>query len=421
MTLDYDSHPSELVEGGSVEGTKKNITVGDLRKAIPAHCFKIDWFTGLFYLFRDCLLAYGLGKLAWSYIPLIRYHNRLEFEVARYAAWLTYGYIQGLVFTGIWVQGHEAGHGVFSPSQKFNDFMGFLCHSALLTPYFSWQSTHRRHHIYANNLGKDHNYVPPKEKEYAGYLRLPIGKLDDVQELVEDAPIAVFFRIVMQQLLGFPTYLISNITASDGSLYKKQSDSILGNSHFLPSSTLFRPEEAHLIIASDIGIASMAGLLYYASQFVGFQAVALLYIQPYLWCNHWIVAITYLHHTHPDVPKYDPEAWTFLRGALATIDRNLGWPGKHLLHNIADWHVIHHLFSRIPQYHAEEATKAIIPLLGDAYHTDKKRSFWYGLWESFTRCQWIAPDTAEEKDRAYFYKSGPIAPPESGMKYRGWA
>jgi fatty acid desaturase len=243
------------------------------------------------------------------------------------------------------VLGHESGHGVFSPSAKLNDIVGFICHSALLTPYFAWQSTHRRHHIYANNLAKDHNYVPPKKDEYAGSFGISAEKLDEILEMTEDAPIVVFLRIILQQLLGWPTYLISNITASKGSLYREQSKELLGNSHFNPWSTLFRPEEAHLMLASDIGIGLMFVALYFAAQSAGFAAVALLYIQPYLWCNHWIVAITFLHHTHPDLPKYDPEAWTFLRGALASVDRNLGWAGKHLLHNIADYHVIHHLFS----------------------------------------------------------------------------
>lgn len=99
------------------------------------------------------------------------------------------------------------------------------------------------------------------------------------------------------------------------------------------------------MIASDIGLMLTAGGLYLASQVIGWPAVALLYGQPYLWLNHWIVAITYLHHTHPQLPKYQPEAWTFIKGALATVDRNLGWAGKHMLHNIADYHVIHHLFS----------------------------------------------------------------------------
>jgi fatty acid desaturase len=223
--------------------------------------------------------------------------------------------------------------------------VGFITHSALLTPYFAWQSTHRRHHIYANNLAKDHNYVPPKKEEYANSLGMSAETLDNIKEMTEDAPIVVLARIILQQLVGWPWYLINNITASDGCLYRPKSDELLGNSHLNPWSTLFRPEEAHLMLASDVGIVGMIGLLYLAGCAVGFPAVALLYIQPYLWCNHWIVAITFLHHTHPELPRYDAEAWTFLRGALATVDRNLGWAGKHLLHNIADYHVIHHLFS----------------------------------------------------------------------------
>jgi len=226
----------------------------------------------------------------------------------------------------------------------------------------------------------------------------------------------------MQQLLGFPWYLTANITASEGALNQPQSKVFLGNSHFSPSSTLFRPEEAHLIFLSDLGIGLVLFGLWYASQIVGGSMVALLYFQPYLWVNHWIVAITYLHHTHPDVPKYEPEAWTFLKGALATVDRELGWAGKHMLHNIAEFHVIHHLFSRIPQYHAEEATKAIMPLLGSAYHADKERNFWTGMWESFTRCQYVVPDdeTSKPESRTMIYKAGPAPPPEIFMSKKGW-
>lgn len=73
--------------------------------------------------------------------------------------------------------------------------------------------------------------------------------------------------------------------------------------------------------------------------------------------------------------------------------------------------------SRIPQYYAEEATKAIIPFLGDAYHADKKRSFWSCLWESFTRCQYVVPDdsTAKPENRAMYYKGGPAPPIELSM------
>ena len=70
--------------------------------------------------------------------------------------------------------------------------------------------------------------------------------------------------------------------------------------------------------------------------------VTLLYVMPYLWINNWVVAITYLHHTHPDEPKYEFKAWTLLKGTTATVDRELGFGGKHLMHNIAEFRVIHH-------------------------------------------------------------------------------
>jgi bifunctional Delta-12/omega-3 fatty acid desaturase len=56
-------------------------------------------------------------------------------------------------------------------------------------------------------------------------------------------------------------------------------------------------------------------------------------------------AITYLHHTHPKIPKYEDPSWTFLKGALATIDRDFGFIGRNLFHGIIEYHVIHHLFS----------------------------------------------------------------------------
>lgn len=230
----------------------------------------------------------------------------------------------------------------FSPSRLLNDTVGFILHSSLLTPYFSWKSTHRRHHIYANNLAKDHNYVPPQRSEYARSLLFDVHRLE---ELTEDSPVVTFLRIITQQVFGFPWYLATNITASSGSLNRPKSTKLLGNSHFLPSSSLFRPEEAHLVLLSDLGLGLAALALWYASTRIGFSTVALLYLQPYTWVNHWIVAITYLHHTHPRLPKFEPEAWTFLKGAMATVDRDFGWIGKYLFHNIIEFHVIHHLFS----------------------------------------------------------------------------
>ena len=58
-----------------------------------------------------------------------------------------------------------------------------------------------------------------------------------------------------------------------------------------------------------------------------------------------------------------------------------------------------------------------MPLLGDAYHADKRRSFWGCIWESFTQCQYVVPSdpAAKPENRAMYYKGGPSPPIEISM------
>ena len=46
--------------------------------------------------------------------------------------------------------------------------------------------------------------------------------------------------------------------------------------------------------------------------------------------------------------------WTFVKGQLSSIDRHYGW-AHEIIHNIGT-HQIHHLFTKVPHYHLEEAT-----------------------------------------------------------------
>lgn len=85
------------------------------------------------------------------------------------------------------VIGHECGHGAFATANLVNNVFGYVIHSALLTPYFAWRSSYRRHHIYANSLAKDHNYVPPRKEEHAATL-LFLASTDKLEELTEDSP-----------------------------------------------------------------------------------------------------------------------------------------------------------------------------------------------------------------------------------------
>lgn len=84
----------------------------------------------------------------------------------------------------------------------------------------------------------------------------------------------------------------------------------------------------------------------------------------------------------------------WLRGALSTVDRDYGRFLNAAHHHIADTHVLHHLFSQIPHYHAQEATEAIKPVLGPYYARDD-RGVARAVWEDFRECAVVSADASD--------------------------
>ncbi|KAJ9271130.1 hypothetical protein DTO212C5_2788 [Paecilomyces variotii] len=364
-----------------VTTTQEFPDIQTIRNAIPSHCFQPSTWVSMGYVLRDVTMAAVLGWAALTYIP------QIPNALLRGVAWMAYGYAQGLVCTGIWILAHEAGHGAFSVHRRFNDFVGWVLHSSLLVPYFSWKFSHHRHHRFTGHMEKDMAFVP-QTKDAQGRPGLKTLYLDP--EMFEDAPIVQLVQLLGHQLFGWQLYLFFNVSAGVKSKQREEPN-WWRMSHFEPRSAVFRLNEAVYIALSDLGIGLTLTALYFASTAIGWPAVFLLYIVPYFWVHHWLVAITYLHHTHPDVHHYTPEGWTFVKGALATVDRDFGWVGRSLFHGIIDTHVVHHLFPRIPFYKAEEATEAIKPLLGDLYHCEQS-SFIGQLWSTFTTCRYVEDD-----------------------------
>ncbi|CAM1501307.1 Fc.00g104690.m01.CDS01 [Cosmosporella sp. VM-42] len=355
-----------------------------IKNTIPAHCFEPSLVTSFYYVFRDLTMVAGLAWAALTFIPTI------EDPLYRMAVWMAYGFVQGLICTGVWILGHECGHGAFSTNGTLNNVVGWFLHTFLLVPYFSWKFSHHRHHRFTGHMEKDMAFVPATQPKSS---RLPWLSGIDLYELFEDTPIAQLVNLVSHQLFGWQAYLLFNVSAGKGSMQREETGlgSWLRVSHFDPLSAVFRPSEAIYIAISDIGLALMGTALYFAAQAIGTPTLVLLYAVPYFWVHHWLVAITYLHHNHPDIPHYSAEGWTFVKGALATVDREFGFIGKHLFHGIIEKHVVHHLFPRIPFYKADEATEAIKPLLGDLYHRDD-RNFMGQLWSVFGTLKYVEND-----------------------------
>eukprot|EP00850_Spirogloea_muscicola_P008809 SM000048S16521 [mRNA] locus=s48:142425:144599:- [translate_table: standard] len=259
-------------------------------------------------------------------------------------------------------------------------------HSALLVPYFSWKYSHRRHHSNTGSTERDEVFVPPREEDLArGYKELSRN------------PISRMFLIVFVLTLGWPLYLATNVT---GRKYEKAAN------HFNPYAPIFNSRERVQVLISDVGlVAVLAGLCALGSAH-GYIYILKIYGIPLVIVNCWLVLITLLQHTHPELPHYDGAEWDWLRGALATVDRNYGLL-NHVFHHIADTHVAHHLFSTMLHYHAEEATQAIKPILGDYYSFDDT-PIAQALWREMRECVHVAPEAAGN-DHILWFSTGKAA------------
>ncbi|KAK3690080.1 fatty acid desaturase-domain-containing protein [Podospora appendiculata] len=391
---DVKASYGKLIDTYGNEFEVPDFTIKDIRDAIPKHCFERSYVKSMSYVFRDMFL------LATTFLL---FHNYNTPEVipstpVRAALWGVYAFAQGLFGTGLWVLAHECGHGAFSPSRRFNNIVGWVLHSSLLVPYFSWQISHGKHHKATGNMERDMVFVPRTREQFASR----VGRLvHEISELTEETPIYTLIHLLGQQLIGWPNYLLTNVTGHnyherqrEGRGKGKHNGRGGGVNHFYPSSPLYEARDAPYIIMSDIGIAITACALFYLGQRFGWSNMAVWYFLPYLWVNHWLVAITFLQHTDPSLPHYTAEHWNYVRGCAATIDREFGFIGRHLLHGIIETHVLHHYVSSIPFYNADEATEAIKPIMGRHYRSDTREGpvgFIKAMWKSARWCQWVEP------------------------------
>ncbi|KAL1662944.1 hypothetical protein GGF50DRAFT_116492 [Schizophyllum commune] len=339
---------------------------------------------------------------------------------ARWACWGVYWWFQRLIFTGIWVIGHEVrldpifvlplldaclpfakltsdpqtpqcGHGAFSDYKLLNEAVGFL-----------------RVSVFA--MERDEVYVPETRADL-GLPPADEARPVEYDEIMGDTPLYTPFVLVRQQLVAFPAYLLFNVSGQK--TYPEATN------HFDPKSTLFTPEQRTVVLSSNAGIGAKVIAAISASHVYSLAAVVKFYGIPWLLVTHWcqfhasrfvhptyvparrstllprhpltrpVIMITYLHHTTPELPHYRGREWDFQRGAAATVDPPfLGWQCRFFLHDVAHFHVVHHFFSKMPFYHGEEATKYLQAFIREHYAYSEKPIF-EALWESYNQCQFV--------------------------------
>ncbi len=325
-------------------------TRAQVRAAIPDECFEHSLPRALGYLAGSALAVAAPATLAAMYLPM---------TWAWLPVWLVYAAVTGTAATGLWVIAHECGHGAFARQARLQDTVGFVLHTALLVPYFSWQRSHSVHHAKTNHLHEGETHVPARSHEDRAIAR---GRLR--RRLGEDAFAGLI--VVRTLLFGWPAYLLAGVT---GGPARGRSN------HFwpvAPFATELFPKRWHARVwASTAGILAMlAVLVWWAIAAESVVPVLALYVGPYLVVNAWLVTYTWLQHTGDEIPHLDDEEWSWLRGAFQTVDRPYGGVVDLLHHRIGTTHVAHHIDSKIPHYRAALATQAISREFPEWYRYD---------------------------------------------------
>lgn len=368
-----------------------SLSMREIRAAVPKHCFERSLLRSVGHLLLDLAMITTMGVSVFYLDDYINSSNIESLKYLKLVLWPLYWWWQGVVMTGVWVLAHECGHQAFSPWKSVNDAFGLVLHSALLVPYHSWRITHGQHHKYTCHTTMDQVFVPCTREEYNEYHNITISEKDNtrryrsaINEALEETPIGDLINILKMFTLGWPAYLAFNAA---GQPYTK------GSNHFNPKADMYSDRDYTDIVVSDLGILAVFGLIGYSCYFFGGANVAFYYFVPYLFTNMWLVLYTYLQHSDPAIPHYTPKEFTFVRGALCTIDRDYGvYNWFH--HRIGQTHVVHHLFSQMPFYHSEEATEAVKKVLGPMYYRDTT-GIVAAIRRSWKYCKFLDPEDGD--------------------------
>ncbi|WCL49565.1 fatty acid desaturase [Leptospira sp. GIMC2001] len=326
-------------------------SIVDIRKTIPDKYFKPNLYKSIFYFIWDVSI---IGLLYYS-VFLIDSIYYLPF----------FWFLTGTMFWALFVVGHDCGHGSFSKISWLNSLIGHLAHTPILVPYHGWRISHRIHHSNTGNPDKDETWYPISDSQYE---KLSLPK-----------------RIARYKLflIVFPLYLFVRSPGKDGS-------------HFHPKSNLFKENERSQVVLSTTLWVIMVCFLGWTIFQYGIISFLIYYFVPYTIFVIWLSLVTYLHHTDVNIPWYRNEDWTFLKGAMSTIDRSYGI-FEPIHHNIGS-HVIHHIFAGIPHYNLLEAKKHLKKALGSDYR-ESKNSLFYDFMKSYRDCI-----TIPDKGNIVYYK-----------------
>lgn len=247
----------------------------------------------------------------------------LALTSAHFAVGCLFGLLAGIAIALLFVVGHDACHGSFTPSRTLNAWVGRMAFLPSLTPFRAWELGHNQtHHVYTNLRPLDYVWAPFTKAEFD---RLPR------------------WRRLLERCYRTPPGV--------GLYYAVE----------IWWQRLFFPREQRRRCLADCLLCAGYGLALAAIGFrLGWKAGVAGVLWPWVcwnWAMGWAI---FEHHSHPRVRWFDDErAWRAAGAQLScTIHAELPKALDTVLHCIMQ-HTAHHLDVTIPLYHLRDAQRAL--------------------------------------------------------------
>ena len=246
--------------------------------------------------------------------------------------------LNGLVLSILFVVGHDACHGAFTPSRRLNNVLGRLAFLPAGHPYAGWDHAHNRvHHSWANLRGKDYAWAPLTKAEY--------DRCSLMRRWLER-----FYRSPW----GFGAYYFIEI------YWKRMlfpSRAFWGNG----SKLVFHFDRLLVLLFLVVQGAYLIGLTsLLAAPISPWAALAYGQWLPFLSWNWLIGFLIFHHHTHPRAPWFDDrDQWSFYGGQVqGSVHLVFPWGINTLIQHIME-HTAHHADPKIPLYNLDAAQRRL--------------------------------------------------------------
>jgi len=269
--------------------------------------------------------------------------------------------VAGAAISALFVIGHDAAHGSYTPSKRLNRVIGHIAFMPALHNFSLWQIAHNRLHHRRPNMKGLNSWSPLSKSEYDALS--PAGKL--LHRLYR-SPGGLGLYYLIERWWKDKFYPTRRVVGKARAVYWWDFVLLL---FFL----------AFLALALILTGSALANSSAWASLLWGF-------VLPFAMWNANTGFTVYLQHTHPHVPWFaDEKDWRRLRGQEAVTVHVLfpRWYGI-VSHHIME-HPVHHVNPKIPLYRLRQAQLTLGTLLGERLVTE--RFTIGGFLDTMARCK----------------------------------